>query len=89
MCSSDLAGRVDVVWARSRIPVVVFEIDSTVKARSFQKLKEAAAPHKIWVYFGRDIWGFRTFLQKHDAAREILPVIVPATFIPSFSDPEE
>jgi hypothetical protein len=81
-----LAGRVDVLWARNRLPVAVFEIDSTVKARSFQKLKEAASPHKLWVYFGKDIWGFRTFLQKEDPLREILPVIVPRTFIPSFED---
>jgi len=83
-----LAGRVDVLWARNRLPVVVFEVDSTVKARSFQKLKEAASPHKLWVYFGKDIWGFRTFLQKEDPAREIVPVIVPRTFIPSFADGE-
>jgi hypothetical protein len=81
-----LSGRVDVIWARQRVPVVVFEIDSTVKARSFQKLKEAAAPHKVWVYFGKDVWGFRTFLQKYDPAREIVPVLVPGTFIPSFDD---
>jgi len=81
-----LAGRVDVVWARHRVPVVVFEIDSTVKPRSFQKLKEAAAAHKVWVYFGKDVWGFRVFLQKNDAAREIVPVIVPATFVPSFEE---
>jgi hypothetical protein len=81
-----LAGRVDVVWARQRVPVVVFEIDSTVKARSFQKLKEAAAGHKVWVYFGKDVWGFKTFLQKNDAGREIVPVIVPGTFIPSFGE---
>jgi hypothetical protein len=81
-----LSGRVDVIWARKRVPVVVFEIDSTVKPRSFQKLKEAASPHKVWVYFGKDIWGFRTFLQKNDPAREIVPVIVPGTFIPSFED---
>ena len=81
-----LAGRVDVLWARRRLPVAVFEIDSTVKARSFQKLKEAAAPHKLWVYFGKDIWAFRTFLQKNDPGREIIPVIVPRTFVPSFED---
>ena len=81
-----LAGRVDVIWARKRIPVVVFEIDSTIKPRSFQKLKEAAAPHKLWIYFGRDLWGFRTFLQKNDPQKEILPVIIPPTFIPSFAD---
>jgi hypothetical protein len=81
-----LTGRVDVIWARRRVPVAVFEIDSTIKARSFQKLKEAAAAHKIWAYFGKDVWGFRTFLQRQDPAREILPVIIPNTFIPSFSD---
>ena len=64
----------------------VFEIDSTVKARSFQKLKGAAAAHKVWVYFGKDVWGFRTFLQREDAGKEILPVIVPRTFVPSFED---
>jgi len=66
--------------------VAVFEIDSAVKPRSFQKLKEAAAAHKLWVYFGGDVWGFRTFLQKYDAGREIVPVIVPRTFVPSFED---
>jgi hypothetical protein len=81
-----LTGRVDVIWARQRIPVAVMEIDSTVKARSFQKLKEAAAPHKLWVYFGKDLWGFRMFLQTHDPHKEILPVIIPNTFIPSFDD---
>jgi hypothetical protein len=81
-----LAGRVDVVWSRRRLPVAVFEIDSTVKARSFQKLKEAAAAHKLWVYFGKDVWGFRTFLQREDAGKEIMPVIVPRTFVPSFED---
>ncbi len=81
-----LSGRVDVIWARKRVPVAVFEIDSTIKARSFQKLKEAAAAHKVWVYFGKDVWGFKTFLQRQDAGREIVPVIVPNTFIPSFAD---
>ena len=85
---TQLTGRVDVIWARRRVPVAVFEIDSTVKARSFQKLKEAAAPHKIWVYFGKDIWGFRTFLQRQDPLKEIIPVIVPNTFIPSFAEHE-
>jgi len=81
-----LTGRVDVIWARKRVPVAVFEIDSTVKPRSFQKLKEAASPHKLWVYFGKDVWGFRTFLQKNDPGREIIAVIVPNTFIPSFEE---
>jgi len=81
-----LTGRVDVIWARRRLPVAVFEIDSTVKAKSFQKLKEAASPHKFWVYFGKDVWAFKTFLQQNDATREIVPVIVPRTFVPSFED---
>jgi hypothetical protein len=81
-----LTGRVDVVWARQRVPVAVIEIDSTVKARSFQKLKEAAAPHKLWVYFGRDVWGFRMFLRANDPGKEIVPVLIPPTFIPSFED---
>ena len=84
-----LTGRVDVIWARRRIPVAVFEIDSTAKPRSLQKLKEAAAPHKFWVYFGRDLWGFKTFLQQNDPAREVMPVIVPRTFIPSFEDDQD
>ncbi len=83
---SQLAGRVDVLWARQRRPVAVFEIDSTIKEKSFQKLKEAAAPHRFWIYFGKDVWGFRTFLQKTDPGRAIIPVIVPRTFIPSFAD---
>jgi hypothetical protein len=81
-----LAGRVDVVWSRRRLPVAVFEIDSTVKPRSLQKLKEAAAAHKLWVYFGKDLWGFRTFLQREDPAKLILPIVVPRTFIPTFDD---
>ena len=59
-------------------------MDSTVKPRSLQKLKEAAAAHKFWVYFGKDVWGFRTFLQREDSAKQIVPIIVPRTFIPSF-----
>ena len=74
------------VWSRQGVPVVVMEIDSTVKARSFQKLKEAAAAHKLWIYFGRDIWGFRMFLQANDPQREIVPVLIPNTFVPSFED---
>jgi hypothetical protein len=81
-----LTGRVDVIWARQRMPVAVFEIDSTIKPRSFQKLKEAASPHKFWVFFGKDVWGFKTFLQRNDPGREVVPVIVPRTFIPSFDD---
>lgn len=81
---TQLTGRVDVIWARERIPVAVFEIDSTVKARSFQKLKEAAAAHKFWVYFGRDVWGFKTFLLQNDPMKEITPVLIPQTFVPSF-----
>jgi len=81
-----LAGRVDVIWARDRIPVAVFEVDSTVKPRSLAKLIEAAAPHKFWVYFGKDVWNFRTFLQKNDLAREITAVLIPQTFVPSFDD---
>lgn len=84
-----LTGRVDVIWARQRMPVAIFELDSTAKARSFQKLKEAASPHKFWVFFGKDVWGFRTFLQKNDPEREIVPVIVPRTFIPSFGEEGE
>ena len=80
------AGRVDAIWARNRVAVAIFEIDSTVKARSFQKLKEAEAPHKFWIYFGRDVWGFRMFLQKNDPGREITPILVPSTFVPSFTD---
>ena len=31
-------GRIDVIWAKNRVPVAIFEIDSTVKPRSFAKL---------------------------------------------------
>ncbi len=81
-----LAGRVDVIWARNRIPVAVFEVDSTVKPRSLAKLIEAAAPHKFWVYFGPDVWNFRTFVQKNDLTKEIHAILIPQTFIPSFGD---
>ena len=80
-------GRIDVIWASNRIPVAIFEIDSTVKLRSFQKLKEAAAPHKFWVYFGKDVWGFKSLLLKEDPEREIVPIIIPNSFTPSFGDP--
>ena len=80
-------GRIDVVWARNRIPMAIFEIDSTVKPRSLAKLREGLSPHKFWVYFGKDIWGFKSFLLKEDPLREIVPVIIPNTFTPSFSDP--
>lgn len=80
-------GRIDVIWAFNRIPVAIFEIDSTVKLRSFQKLKEAASPHKFWVYFGKDVWGFKSLLMKADPEREITPIIIPNTFTPSFGDP--
>ena len=66
--------------------MAVFEVDSTVKPRSLAKLQEAAAPHKFWVYFGKDVWNFRTFLQKTDPAKEINAVLIPQTFIPSFDD---
>jgi hypothetical protein len=80
-------GRIDVVWAKNRIPVAIFEIDSTVKPRSFAKLKEGLAPHKFWIYFGKDVWGFKSFLLQQDPGREIVPILIPHTFTPSFSDP--
>lgn len=80
-------GRIDVIWARSRLPVAIFEIDSTVKPRSFQKLKEGLAAHKFWIYFGKDIWGFKSFLLQEDPTHEITPIIIPNTFTPSFSEP--
>ncbi|MCL2639325.1 MAG: hypothetical protein FWD53_00620 [Phycisphaerales bacterium] len=88
----DIAPPRDVVWVRDGNggrAVVAFEIDATVKMRSFQKLQATTASHKIWIYFGRDVWGFRTFLQKHDPSRQIVPVIVPQTFVPSFDDENE
>ncbi|HVX85187.1 MAG TPA: hypothetical protein VH253_10420 [Phycisphaerae bacterium] len=85
--AAQLAGRVDVVWSvPDRTPVLIMEIDSTVKARSFQKLKEAAAPHKLWIYFGRDIWAFRMFLAANDPDHLITPILIPHTFVPSFDD---
>jgi hypothetical protein len=80
-------GRIDVVWARNRIPVTIFEIDSTIKLKSFAKLREGLSPHKFWIYFGKDVWGFKSFLLKEDPKREIIPVIIPQTFTPSFADP--
>jgi len=83
---ADLEVPDEVIWERDGVSVVAFAIDATAKPRSLQKLKTAAATHKIWIYFGRDVWGFRTFLQKHDPTRQIIPVIVPQTFVPSFDD---
>ena len=75
-------GRMDVVWAQGRRPTVLFEIDSTAKLVSVKKLLTAAAPHKFWVYFGRDVWAFKTCLRKHDLRGEVMPIIVPHTWAP-------
>lgn len=80
-------GQVDVMWSRHGAEVAVFEIGATVRARSLERLMEAGAAHRFWVYFGRDLWSFRAFLQKNDPERRITPVVIPQTFVPSFSDP--
>lgn len=75
-------GRVDVVWAQQRTPVILFEIDSTVKRASVQKLLTCEAPHRYWIYFGSDLWRFRTDLAAWDTAKDILPIIIPVAYKP-------
>ena len=72
----------DVVWAAARRPVVLFEIDRTVKRASLSKLHRAAADHKYWIYFGPDVWDFKTSLRRWDPHRTSHPIIIPATFTP-------
>lgn len=74
--------RVDVAWAVRRQVMAVFEIDSTVKRHSFDKLMAAAAPLKCWVYFGPDIWAFKQFMAQHDPHGELLAIPVGRHFIP-------
>lgn len=78
----EVAGRMDVVWATGRVPTVLFEVDSTAKRASLEKLQLAEAPHKFWVFFGRDVWGFKTLLARHDPERTVVPVVVPWAFAP-------
>lgn len=81
-------GRMDVVWADSRVPRVLFEIDRTVKPVSLQKLQQADAPHKYWIYFGPDVWTFKVSVKRWDPSGEIVPVVIPPTFAPRFSGGE-
>ncbi len=75
--------RVDVAWALRRDVAAVFEIDSTVKAHSFDKLMAAAAPFKCWIYFGPNRWAFKEFVRRNDPVGEILSVAAPHGFTPS------
>ena len=45
-------GRLDVVWYRSGLPIVAFEIDSGQKFRSVKKLIEIQCEYKYWIYYG-------------------------------------
>lgn len=78
-------GRVDAVWAHERRPVVLFEIDSTVKHASVQKLLTCEAAHRYWIYFGDDLWRLRTDLAKWDAKKEIAAITIPVAWKPGES----
>lgn len=81
-------GRMDVVWADpQRIPTVLFEIDSTVKAASLEKLLLASAPFKYWVYFGPDVWKFKTFLAKADLRGSVRPIVISRFWTPVSAAP--
>lgn len=75
-------GRMDVVWAQHRRPVILFEIDSTVKHASVRKLLTCAAAHRYWIYFGDDLWRFRTDLARWDAQKEIAAITIPVAWKP-------
>jgi len=75
-------GRVDVASASGREPEVIFEIDSTIKPASLLKLQQARVPHKYWIYFGKDVWRFKTFLKKHDPAGEVAGIVLPRAWKP-------
>ena len=49
----DRDGRLDVVWIHNRLPVVAFEIDSSFRRKSIQKLLTVKAELRFWVYYGR------------------------------------
>ncbi|KKH46862.1 hypothetical protein [Methanosarcina sp. 1.H.A.2.2] len=50
-------GFIDVVWAtgfgKREIPVVAFEIDSSLRKKSVEKLLAVEAPFRFWVYYGK------------------------------------
>ncbi|MGA1975444.1 MAG: hypothetical protein ABSG92_07390 [Conexivisphaerales archaeon] len=46
-------GLADVAWLARRRLASVFEIDSTPRAKSVQKLLALDAPFRFWVYYGR------------------------------------
>ena len=81
-------GRVDVIWGSEiACPSPCSRLTRRSREKSFQKFEGSGSSAPLWVYFCKDVWGFRTFLcRKADPGKEILAVIVPRTFIPSFAD---
>lgn len=49
----DRDGRLDVVWLHNRLPAVAFEIDSSFRRKSIQKLLTVKAELRFWVYYGK------------------------------------
>jgi len=50
-------GFIDVVWitgfGKKEMPVVAFEIDSSLRKKSVEKLLAVEAPFRFWVYYGK------------------------------------
>ena len=60
------SGRIDVVWACKGTLVASFEIDSSPRVKSIQKLVRAGAGAPFWVYYGRRNDQERGVLAEHD-----------------------
>ena len=50
-------GYVDVIWAtgfgKRGVPVAAFEIDSSLRKKSVEKLLAVDAPFRFWLYYGK------------------------------------
>jgi hypothetical protein len=45
-------GLIDVVWLRGFIPITIFEIDSSLRVKSINKLLAVEVLFRFWVYYG-------------------------------------
>jgi hypothetical protein len=48
----DRVGSIDVVWLDKNIPIVAFEIDSSARLKSIQKLLALNVQFRFWIYYG-------------------------------------
>ena len=46
-------GKLDIVWEKNHRIVCIFEIDSTRKIHSINKLLNCLSEYKFWIYYGR------------------------------------